>query len=72
MFTYINLQKNNSFLEEVERLHPNKEESIIVSCQIGLRGAAATVELMDAEYRRVYSLQDGFNAWLAAGLPFVE
>jgi len=66
------LQRNRHFLEEVEKLVPDKDESMIVGCQIGLRGAPAALELMNARYRRVVSLQDGLNAWIAAGLPYIK
>ena len=63
------VQKNEAFLEQAASALPDKEAPIVVSCQAGRRGVAATEALLDAKYTNLVHLEGGLNAWAAAGLP---
>ncbi|MDR7400457.1 MAG: rhodanese-like domain-containing protein [Armatimonadota bacterium] len=45
---------------------------IVVYCQVGIRGAMATIILRMWGYTNVRNLRGGLNAWKAANLPVVK
>ena len=63
------MQKNEAFLEQATAALPDKEAPIVISCQAGRRGVAATEAMLGAKYTNLVHLEGGLNAWVAAGLP---
>jgi sulfur-carrier protein adenylyltransferase/sulfurtransferase len=59
------------FLElQVESAIPDRSTPITVYCASGARSLLAAMSLREMGYSDVASLQGGFNAWKAQGLPF--
>lgn len=54
---------------EIETKAPNKQSTIVLYCRSGARSALAAESLMRMGYTNVYSLDGGFTAYKAAGLP---
>lgn len=54
---------------EIETKAPNKQGTIVLYCRLGARSALAAESLMRMGYTNVYSLDGGFTAYKAAGLP---
>lgn len=63
------MQVNSSFVEEAKKALPDADAKIIVSCQVGRRGAMATKALQDAKFSHVENLEGGLQSWISAGLP---
>ena len=59
------------FVDEAERLLPNKDAEIVVYCMnVDCEASAEEArELTEMGYRNVRSMSGGFRAWKAAGLP---
>ena len=58
------------FTEEAARALPkDKDAAVLVSCQVGRRGAFATQALQDQGYTQVVNLRGGLTEWTDAGLP---
>jgi rhodanese-related sulfurtransferase len=60
---------NEKFLEEAKKALPDPDAEIVVSCQMGRRGALATKELQNSNYSKIYNLAGGLAAWTEAGYP---
>ena len=60
---------NPCFVEEAKKALPGADAHVIVSCQVGRRGAMATKALQDADFTNVVNLAGGLQAWTMAGLP---
>lgn len=54
---------------DVERVLPDREAEIVLYCGGGFRSALAADNLQRMGYRNVVSMDGGFRAWVAAGLP---
>ena len=54
---------------DIEAKVTNKEAVIVLYCHSGARSALAAENLMRMGYSNVYSLDGGFTAYQAAGLP---
>lgn len=63
------VQLNPRFVEEACAALPDKDAEIVVSCQLGRRGAFATKALQDAGFKSVVNLRGGLAEWTDAGLP---
>ncbi len=63
------LQVNPVFVEDTKKALGNADANIVVSCQMGRRGAMATKALQDAKFSNVVNLEGGLNSWVGAGLP---
>ena len=44
-------------------------DKIIVNCYLGIGSPGAAQTLIDAGFKKVYSMDGGYNAWVAAGYP---
>ncbi len=55
---------------DVETLHPDKGEELILYCGGGYRSALAADNLRRMGYTNVFSLAGGWKAWKDAGAPF--
>ncbi|CAK0782543.1 hypothetical protein CVIRNUC_005761 [Coccomyxa viridis] len=62
-------QVNPCFVEEAKKALPGADAHVIVSCQVGRRGAMATKALQDADFTNAVNLAGGLQAWTMAGLP---
>ncbi|CAJ1371390.1 unnamed protein product [Effrenium voratum] len=60
---------SEGWLEAVQEELPDKETKIVVGCAGGVRSKAAAQVLEAAGYVNVQELDDGFNGWVASGLP---
>lgn len=54
---------------DIESTVPDKQTTIVLYCGGGYRSALAAENLMRMGYRNVFSLEGGWRAWNAAGLP---
>ena len=63
------LQVNPAFVEDTKKALGDSDANIVVSCQMGRRGAMATKALQDAKFSNVVNLEGGLNSWVGAGLP---
>lgn len=54
-----------------EELTQNKGQQILVYCRTGRRSAIAVVSLESLGYTALYNMDNGFNAWVEAGYPFI-
>ncbi|CAL8463296.1 g2830 [Coccomyxa elongata] len=66
------LKANEQFLSEVEQILPDKDQDIVVACQIGMRGPPATLAMRSAGYTNAYNVKGGLNAWKAINLPTIK
>ncbi|KAH9655230.1 protein HIGH ARSENIC CONTENT 1 [Citrus sinensis] len=55
--------KNPEFLTQVASVC-SKEDHIIVGCKSGIRSLCACVDLLNAGYEHVTSMEGGYSAWL--------
>ena len=53
-------EKNKSFIAEIGKIF-NKSDNLLVICRDGTRSALAAKELMDAGFKNVYDVEDGFE-----------
>ncbi len=61
---------NRGMLElDIEEKVPDQNTTIICHCGGGGRGALAAESLQKMGYKNVRSIEGGFKAWKAAGLP---
>ncbi len=49
-----------------------ENQTIVVYCKKGARGALAAKMLKDLGFKNVYNLDGGIHAWMNAGLPIVS
>lgn len=54
---------------DIVRLHPSKDEELILYCGGGYRSALAADNLQKMGYRRVFSMIGGWTAWQEANAP---
>ncbi len=59
-----------SFLElRIEEKAPDRDQALLLLCEVGIRSLFAAASLQQLGYREVYSVAGGYSAWKAAGLP---
>lgn len=58
------------FERDINKL--DRETLVLVYCQTGRRSEAAAQLLRKADFKKVYDLKGGINAWKKADLPVVE
>jgi len=63
--TGYNFMDGESFVEEVSKL--DKEKVYVVYCKIGKRSEKAKRKMYDLGFKRVYDIDEGFNAWKEKG-----
>ncbi len=62
----------NEIADHLDQLPPGKDAPIALYCRGGPMSVRAATTLAELGYTKVYSLEGGFNAWAAAGLPMVN
>lgn len=62
----------NEIADHLDQLPEDREAPVVLYCRSGPMSERAATTLAGLGYTRVYSLQGGFNAWAAAGLPMAE
>ncbi|CAJ1930420.1 unnamed protein product [Sphenostylis stenocarpa] len=60
--------RNPDFLKEVS-LACNKEDNLIVGCQIGVRSSSATVDLLSDGFKNVKDMEGGYEEWVINKFP---
>ncbi|KAK7309365.1 hypothetical protein RJT34_06029 [Clitoria ternatea] len=60
--------KNPDFLKEVS-LACNKEDHLIVGCQLGMRSLSATTDLLSDGFKNVKDMGGGYVDWVKNKLP---
>ncbi|CAI9778889.1 unnamed protein product [Fraxinus pennsylvanica] len=55
--------KNEEFLSQVSTVY-QQEDPLIVGCNSGGRASRACVDLLNAGFKNVKNLKDGYSAWL--------
>lgn len=62
-----------SYLElRVEREIPQKDTTVIAYCASGTRCLFAARALKDLGYKRIFTLEGGFQRWKNSGLPWIQ
>jgi rhodanese-related sulfurtransferase len=59
----------NEIQSHLDELPADKNAPVVLYCRSGPMSVRAATTLAGLGYTRVYSLNGGFNAWSAAGLP---
>jgi len=54
---------------DIVRLHPAKDEELVLYCGGGYRSALAAENLQKMGYTNVFSMRGGWTAWKEAGAP---
>ena len=80
---YPAMQPNPTFAEELRRVTPSPEATLLFICRSGARSRAAAEAMTALGYRRCYNVAEGFEGqvdaeghrgrkagWKAAGLPW--
>ena len=62
----------NEVADNLVELPQDRNAAVVLYCRSGPMSDRAAATLAGLGYTRVYSLEGGFNAWAAAGLPMVE
>lgn len=62
----------NEIQDHLDELPADRNEPVVLYCRSGPMSERAATTLAGLGYTRVYSLEGGFNAWAAAGLPMVN
>lgn len=57
---------------DIEKLFPNKSQTLLLYCGGGYRSALAADMAMKMGYTEVYSVKGGYKAMVADGWPVVE
>jgi rhodanese-related sulfurtransferase len=57
---------------DIEEMHPDTDEELILYCGGGYRSALAADNLQKMGYHNVKSLAGGFRSWTEAGLPIEQ
>lgn len=59
----------NEIGDHLDELPDDKDAPVVLYCRSGPMSVRAATTLVGLGYTHVYSLEGGFNAWSAAGLP---
>ena len=62
----------NEIADHLDQLPDDRDAPVVLYCRSGPMSDRAATTLAGLGYTRIYSLEGGFNAWSAAGLPMVE
>lgn len=62
----------NEIADHLDQLPADKDAPVALYCRSGPMSVRAATTLAGLGYTRVYSLNGGFNAWAAAGLPMIN
>jgi rhodanese-related sulfurtransferase len=62
----------NQIQDHLDELPADKNAPVVLYCRSGPMSVRAATTLVGLGYTRIYSLNGGFNAWAAAGLPMVN
>lgn len=65
----IPMQATQSFVDDVSKVAPNKEDILLMGCAAGGRSAKACDMLVTLGYTNLLNVEGGFGAWESAGLP---
>ncbi len=60
-----------TLLDEINKLAPDKNQSIYLYCQGGTRSTLAAEWLLDIGYQEVYSVAGGIRQWESSGFPLI-
>ncbi|KAL4421598.1 hypothetical protein ABPG75_010889 [Micractinium tetrahymenae] len=63
------LEPNPAFVHQVQALLWDRSTRIVLGCKSGVRAAAACLCLREHGYGHLISVEGGFDAWAAQGLP---
>jgi rhodanese-related sulfurtransferase len=55
--------------EYLDQLPSDKDAKLVIYCRSGNHSGIAAKGLVELGFTNVWNLEDGFNAWAAAGLP---
>jgi rhodanese-related sulfurtransferase len=58
--------------DHLDELPADKDAPVVLYCRSGPMSIRAATALAEMGYTRIYSLNGGFNAWDAAGLPMAN
>ena len=67
-YEYKHTGKNKAFVEEISKVF-KKTDNLLIICRDGTKSALAAKELMDAGFKNIYDVEDGFEG---AEFPFHE
>lgn len=59
----------NEITDHLDELPQDKDAPVVLYCRSGPMSVRAATALVGLGFTHVYSLEGGFNAWSAAGLP---
>lgn len=59
--------KGSAFFEKIKTM--DKEKPHFVYCLSGKRSSNAATEMKEAGFKEIYTLKDGLQDWIKAGLP---
>jgi rhodanese-related sulfurtransferase len=62
----------NEIADHLDQLPADKNAPVALYCRSGPMSVRAATTLAGLGYTKVYSLNGGFNAWAAAGLPMAN
>lgn len=62
----------NEIQNHLDELPADKNAPVVLYCRSGPMSVRAATTLAGLGYTRIYSLNGGFNAWDAAGLPMIK
>jgi len=62
----------NEIADHLDQLPADKNAPVALYCRTGPMSVRAAATLVGLGYTQVYTLEGGFNAWAAAGLPMVN
>jgi rhodanese-related sulfurtransferase len=62
----------NEVTDHLDQLPEDKDAPVVLYCRSGPMSDRAATTLAGLGYTQIYSLEGGFNAWAAAGLPMAE
>ncbi|CAA0822223.1 Rhodanese-like domain-containing protein 19-mitochondrial [Striga hermonthica] len=63
--------KNPKFVDQVLSLC-GKEDHLVLGCKSGVRSVHAATQLVNAEFKHVYNMGGGINAWIDNGFEVVK
>lgn len=83
MFFTPHVHRNNKFIDELERIFPNKDAELFFICKSGGRSAQAANAAFNSGYKKSFNVEDGFvgnmfdsdlvplnlNGWMNSNLP---